>query len=112
MIFVIMLFSQDNIRINFLEQFIGCNVVPNTPTDKYLGPRTNFNIDEMCNNEEEKKWIQWPCYWRKNYNKFQPKDIGGEGLYNEMKNVGYHEPFKYDGIYEMNNVKGVKCKWS
>ena len=107
MIFVILLFTGDNFR-TVKENFFGCASVPGTQKTAYLGPQKNFNIDEMCKNPEEKKWVPWPCYWRENYNKTLPEGIGGSGLYEEMKGVGYHEPFKYDGIYTITK-QGDKC---
>ena len=101
MIFVVLLFTGDNFR-KVKEN------VPGTQKTAYLGPQKNFNIDEMCKNPEEKKWVPWPCYWRENYNKTLPEGIGGSGLYEEMKGVGYHEPFKYDGIHTITN-DGYKC---
>jgi hypothetical protein len=110
MIFVVLLFTGDNFRA-VKENFFGCASVPGTQRLQYFGPRKNFNIDEMCNNPKEKKWIPWPCYWRKNYNKTLPEGIGGSGLYDEMIDVGYHEPFKYDGVYTITN-KGYKCSYN
>lgn len=112
MIFVILVFTNDNFR-TITENFFGCASVPGSEQTQYLGPIKNFNIDEMCVNPEEKKWIQWPCYWRENYQKTLPKNVGGSGLYEEMKEYGYHEPFKYDGVYNVNgNGNGMQCKWT
>jgi hypothetical protein len=107
MIFIILLFIGDNnIR---KEGFIGCPVVPNTSKVNYLGPINNINIDEMCTTGDgNQKWVPWSCFWRKNYQKSIPDGVGGETLYNDMKTFGYHEPFKYDGVYEVRNETN-KC---
>ena len=102
-ILLVLLFDYTNLRI-LKEPFLGCPIAPNTPKIDYKGPLDNFNIDNMCK-EEQKKYLTWPCFWRKHYNKSLPDNIGGEELYNNMKNVGYHQPFKYDGVYDLQNCK-------
>ena len=119
MIFLLLLFvNNDNLRQNFKEGFFGCNRVPGTAKYDYQGPYLNNYVDKMCSDKsedapynEDKKWLKWPCYWRSNYSKPLPEDIGGEGLYKEMKNVGYHEPFKFDGVWSLGET-GDKCNWS
>ena len=107
MIFIVLLFIGDN---NYrMEGFLGCPTVPNTSKLNYLGPRNNINIDKMCSDKDESKWVKWPCFWRNNYQKSLPSDIGGEKLYEDMKTVGYHEPFKYDGVYEVRNADNNQC---
>ena len=98
MIFVVLLFTNDNL-IN--ETFLGCPIVPNTDKINYLGPKKNFNVDEMC--KEDDKYLSWKCYWRKNHSKPLVEGVGGNSLYNDMKNVGYHEQFKYDDVFNVCN---------
>ena len=111
MIMILLLFTGDNMR-KIKENFLGCSNVPNVPSTNNIDPNnTFFDIDKMCKNPEEKKWVPWPCWWRQNQNKTAPVSVGGSGLYEEMKDVGYHEPFKYDGVYTLSK-QGDKCNWT
>ena len=47
----------------------------------------------------------------KNYNKSFSKFVGGQRIHDEMKDLAYQDPFKFDGVWSIKE-SGDKCSWS
>lgn len=108
MIYIIYRYYKNNVYEGMTGSLVYPNYVPNTSM-KFYDNIIPFDIDYMCQDKKENRYLGWPCWWRKNASNYCVKYPKIEKRFeNYLRNT----PLKYDGIWDKkcdNDFK--KCYW-
>ena len=84
------------------------NYVPNVNMTYYID-NVPFDIDYMCKNNNTKKYLGWPCWWRKYASNYSVKY---PNVSTQFANYLHNTSLKFDGIWDkVCDSKQEDCQW-
>ena len=93
---------------NMIGSLVYPNYVPNVNMTYYID-NIPFDIDYMCKNKNTKRYLGWPCWWRKYASNYCVKY---PNVSTPFANYLHNTPLKFDGIWDKTcGPNQDNCEW-